>query len=84
LWHVFADFEGKCLHSFASLKGDRALSFAMFARQGCDSEFSTLISHLSTVAKLQREGTSVTELLIRGADEYAAYRKCGAQRHGMG
>src|SRR6516162_1109693 len=59
-----------------------ALPIAMFARQACDSEFSPLIWHLSTVAKLQRGGDSVTGLSIRGADEYAAYRERGAQRQG--
>jgi ABC-type transporter Mla MlaB component len=50
----------------------------MFARQACDNEFSTLIWHLSTVAKLQSAGVSVTALLIRGADEYATDRRRGA------
>jgi ABC-type transporter Mla MlaB component len=75
-----ANFESNRLHLFASSKGDRASSFAMFARQACDNEFSTLIWHLSTVAKLQSAGVSVTASLIRGADEYAIDRRRGAQQ----
>jgi hypothetical protein len=62
---------------------------AMFARQGCDSERSLngfvkmrLMRRARgwSVAKLKRARDTLVELLIRGTDEYAAYRGRGPQQ----
>src|ERR1700704_1641781 len=70
-----------------------AHSLLMFARQGCDSRalpandpvnlltrrLPAHASPLPAVAKLQRARDTFVGLLIRGMDEYAAYRGRGPQ-----